>query len=214
MSRDKESKSENRRPYRKTPSYKKLSSGGSSLPQNRRVSEDYFGGFIEVAERRGTAFIRVSGLGTLQNGAPLRLYLQEAQEKGITEFFIDLGSCQGMDSTFMGLIGGLAMDMSETSGGMAILLNVGDYNHHLLHQLGVLELIDEGETSIPDDLEWERLNPSDATALDRAKLAYDAHQRLVQIHPANKARFLSFLKRLGKELFPFFKHTDENADGK
>ena len=185
------------------------SSSRAPLPSSRRVGADYYGGYIEIAETGPTSYIRVVGLGSLSNGTPLRTYIQDAKQRRFTEFIFDMAECQGMDSSFMGLIAGLALDMDELPSGMGILVNLDEYNRGLLRQLGLLDFIDEGEVEIPDDLEWFRLDPGEATALDRARLAYEAHEKLIHIRPENKNRFYSFLKKLGQELLPFMREDED-----
>ncbi|MDZ7815634.1 MAG: STAS domain-containing protein [Planctomycetota bacterium] len=189
-------------------------SSSAGLPSSRRVGADYYGGYIEIAETGNTCYIKVVGLGSLSNGTPLRTYIQDAKQRKFREFIFDMAECRGMDSSFMGLIAGLAMDMDELPGGMGILVNLDEYNRGLLRQLGLLEFIDEGEVEIPPDLEWFRLDPGEATALDRARLAYDAHEKLIRIRPENKNRFYSFLKKLGQELLPFMRDDEDEEDKK
>ncbi|MFA4985140.1 MAG: STAS domain-containing protein [Candidatus Brocadiia bacterium] len=180
-------------------------SGRMSLPEYRRVSDDFYGGYMETARKDTTLYVRVLGLGSLSSGAPLRNLIKDCLADGCDEFIFDLSSCQGMDSTFMGILAGLSLDLHEGDGGMVMLLGMSDYNRHLLVQLGVLELLDEGDAELPSDLEWVRLDPSAASALDRAKSAYEAHNRLIHIKPENRQRFADFLVRLGHDLFPFLR---------
>ncbi|GAB4157204.1 MAG: hypothetical protein Kow00107_06540 [Planctomycetota bacterium] len=183
------------------------------MPESRRVGDDYFGGIIEVAEEGACCFIRVRGLGSLSVGAPLRLYLEEAKQRGFTEFIFDLNECQGMDSSFMGLIAALSLDMQDTPAGFVLLVGLSDYNRSLLRQLGLHDFVDEGHADIPSKAHWTKLDPSSATALDRARLAYEAHGKLIEIRPENRNRFYEFLKRLGHDLLPFLKH-DKDSDSK
>jgi anti-anti-sigma regulatory factor len=142
--------------------------------------------------------------------APLRLYLEEAKTRGFIEFIFDMADCQGMDSSFMGMIGGLSLDMERVPGAFVMLVALSDYNRHLLRQLGLHDFIDEGEVEIPRSIQWTRLDPAGATALDRARLAYEAHGRLVEIKPENRSRFYEFVKRLVQELLPFLKNEKED----
>ncbi len=184
-------------------------SARAPLPESRRIGDDYYGGIIEVAEAGPTCYIHVIGLGSLNIAAPLRLYLEEAKNRGFIEFIFDMADCQGMDSSFMGMIGGLSLDMERVPGAFVMLVSLSEYNRHLLRQLGLHDFIDEGEVEIPLGIPWTRLDPAAATALDRARLAYEAHGKLVEIKPENRSRFYDFLKRLGQELLPFLKNEKE-----
>ncbi len=53
--------------------------------------------------------VRVVGRGTFQNGQPLRRYAQDMLTQGCDQFFVDLNQCQGMDSTFLGVLAGIGL---------------------------------------------------------------------------------------------------------
>ncbi len=182
------------------------STGSGDLPPDRRIAEDYYGGVVEVAENGGVCYVRVAGNGTLVNGAPLRHWLDDCRRSGATQFVVDLSGCFGMDSSFMGLLTGLILYMSETPGGMVLFVGIGDYPRKQLRDLGVLDYFTEGEIDFPPSLAWERLDPASSTSLDRARLAQYAHTELIKASPEkNRSRFTGFLTRLGRELFPFLR---------
>lgn len=196
-----------------SPSQMNRSNSRTNLPDSRRLGEDFYGGRIEYAESGHSCYIRVIGLGTLQNGSSLRAYLKEAKQRGMLEYVFDLERCQGMDSSFMGLLAGIALDMGETAKGIAMLINVDEYNRGLLNQLGVLELISEGTADIPGNAVWVSLDPQDATALDRARMAIDSHDTLTRIKPENRHRFEALLKRLKDEFMGFLRSRSKRAEG-
>ena len=67
---------------------------------------------ISVGRTNGDVHVRIAGRGTFQNGQPLRRYAVEMIGKGVRQFVVDLGACEGMDSTFLGVLAGFGMRLN------------------------------------------------------------------------------------------------------
>lgn len=153
-------------------------------------------------------YIRVVGRGTFQNGQPLRRAALELVEKGAKRYFVDLGGCDGMDSTFLGVLAGIGLRLKQqNSGGHLNVLNVGRRNLELLQTLGLDRLFgvdSTGDFAAPAAVAWQRLPDSDIAQLqkpldknDTADLMLEAHNNLIQADGRNQAKFkdlTSFLR--------------------
>ena len=64
---------------------------------------------ISVGQGNGDVHVHVAGRGTFQNGQPLRRYAVEMIGQGARQFVVDLGQCEGMDSTFLGVLAGIGL---------------------------------------------------------------------------------------------------------
>ena len=120
---------------------------------------------------------------------------------------IDLESCAGMDSTFMGTLAGLASRLSE-KGGIVQVANAGDKNKTSLEDLG-LDFLMEIE---PEEAIWKDVEEK-AKDLLKTKVAgmksgselhsrhvLEAHEILSDANEGNRAKFSGVVKMLGDEI--------------
>jgi anti-anti-sigma factor len=147
--------------------------------------------------------IRVVGRGTFQNGQPLRQFALAMIEKGATQCIVDLGACDGMDSTFLGVLAGIGLRLNQHNGHRRMCVaNVSQRNLELLQTLGLDRLFTiqpAGQApayEAPAGAVFERLPDSDLTAgrkpldkNDTANLMLEAHDNLIQADTRNLAKF-------------------------
>jgi anti-sigma B factor antagonist len=152
----------------------------------------------------GEIYIRVVGRGTFQNSQPLRRFADEMIESGCRDFVIDLAQCQGMDSTFLGVLAGVGLRLKHDALGGAIhVIHASDSQRDLMHTLGLdrlfrVETDDQfaaAHAPNPDE-DFELLPETDLTNLshaasrdDVAELMLEAHDDLVRTDASNRDRF-------------------------
>src|SRR5258708_34176456 len=91
---------------------------------------------ISVGCVNNRVYARVVGRGTFQNSQPLRQFAQEKIDQGQEEFVIDLGPCQGMDSTFLGMLAGIGLRLRQNGPTASIhIVNINTHNLDLLRRL-------------------------------------------------------------------------------
>ena len=166
---------------------------------------------ISVGCVNNRVYARVVGRGTFQNSQPLRQFALEKIDQGQEEFVIDLGPCQGMDSTFLGMLAGIGLRLRQNGPTASIhIVNINARNMDLLQTLGLdrLFLINADAPASPSDAEYHRLPDTDITQLkhslnkdETADLMIEAHDNLVRIDQRNTPRF--------KELARFLRETVE-----
>jgi anti-anti-sigma regulatory factor len=167
---------------------------------------------ISVGVANEAVHIRVVGRGTFQNGQPLRRYALEMIERGTRQFIVDLGECDGMDSTFLGVLAGIGLRLTQNGrAGRIKVANVGQRNLELLQTLGLDRLFgmdqSEGRNLRYEEsagIAFQRLPDSDLTQLnkplnksDTADLMLEAHDNLIRADRRNLAKFkdlTSFLR--------------------
>jgi anti-anti-sigma regulatory factor len=142
---------------------------------------------------------RVVGRGTFQNSQPLHQFALERIDQGQDEFVIDLGPCQGMDSTFLGVLAVIGLRLRQSGPTAAIhIVNINQRNMEMLQTLGLDRLFStNGDVPTPPaGIDYHLLPDTDITKLkdplDKAKTAnlmIEAHEHLVQIDPRNTPRF-------------------------
>jgi hypothetical protein len=119
--------------------------------------------------------------------------------RGRRRFAIDFQECAGMDSTFLGVLAGVAIGLRKNSdGGSLVALRLAARNLELMRNLGLHRLvtIDPGAgTAVPECR--QALDPRTGSELESARLVLEAHENLVQADEANRTKFedvLTFLR--------------------
>src|SRR6185295_6867460 len=99
----------------------------------------------------GQVWVRVDGKGSHQNSRELKAFVLEkvATTRG-QRVIVDLASCTGMDSTFMGMLTCLAGRL-EDSGGALHVIHAAGRNGGLLRGLGLDQIftVDDHEEHLP-----------------------------------------------------------------
>lgn len=144
--------------------------------------------------------VRIEGRACFQNSACLRDFISEMLRQGKKRFVLDFQNCASMDSTFLGVLAGAALELRKTSPGASLVLaRVGQRNLELIRNLGLHRLltVDAGDFSMSFNKCDTALHCAARTELDNAKLVLEAHENLVSADEANRAKFqdvMSFLK--------------------
>lgn len=144
--------------------------------------------------------IRIDGRASFQNSACVRDFVTEMLRRGRTRFVIDFKNCASMDSTFLGVLAGAAIELRKpATNGSLVAARVGQRNLELLRSLGLHRLmtLDPGPeapavTGFQTTLDCEK-----KSEVETARLVLEAHENLVRADEANRAKFqdvLSFLR--------------------
>ena len=182
---------------------------------------------ISVGLADNEAYVRVVGRGTFQNGQPLRRYALDMIERGVARFVIDLGGCDGMDSTFLGVLAGIGLRLTQNGrAGQVRIANLSPRNTELLQTLGldrlfVMGAMNAGEAPIepPAGIVMQRLPDSDITRLgkplskgDTAGLMLEAHESLIRADQRNSAKFKDLTTFLREKVDPARSGVDKDSD--
>lgn len=121
---------------------------------------------------------------------------------------IDLHSCTGMDSTFMGMLAGLAMRLTKQSdGGRLEIAGASEKNLASLEDLGLNALMEINPGSAPWLVAVEsirgHLQPWTGASLnprERSQEVLEAHKILSSTNEENAGKFENVVQLLEKEL--------------
>ena len=144
--------------------------------------------------------VRIEGRACFQNSACLRDFIAEMVRQGKTRFVLDFLHCASMDSTFLGVLAGAAIELRKIApAGSLVLARVGPRNLELIRNLGLHRLltVDAGDFPMNFDKCDTALQCADRTELENARLVLEAHENLVSVDEANRTKFqdvLAFLK--------------------
>jgi anti-anti-sigma factor len=145
--------------------------------------------------------VRVEGRACYANSVSLQDFLTEMTGQGKTRFVMDFQGCTSMDSTFLGVLAGAALELRKRKPpGSLVLCRVAHRNLELLRNLGLHRLltIDAGDFPMDFGLGAAALDAAPARSeLENARLVLEAHENLVATDPANQSKFqdvLAFLR--------------------
>ncbi len=164
---------------------------------------------VWVAIHKQVALVRVEGRGSFKSSTALKEFGRTAIGAGCVKAVLDMGSCVGMDSTFMGTLAGLATRLRQRENGGMVLLNLNPRVRGLVATLGLDRLVEAYETgSTPESLQGLAALSDQLRALDTDPAARDvitrtmieAHEHLVELTPENLPRFKDVLTYLREDL--------------
>lgn len=144
--------------------------------------------------------IRIRGRASFANSGSLREFISEMIGQGKRRFVVDFGACTGMDSTFLGVLAGLALDLRKSDPrGTVVFCRLGNRNLELVRNLGLhrLATVDLGDELLPPGDAAEPLAAKKMGELENARMCLEAHENLVEADQANQEKFqdvLVFLK--------------------
>jgi len=158
-----------------------------------------------------TAFIKVEGKGTYNVAPELKKFCFDQISRGVCNIILDMNDCATMDSTFMGVMAGIAMRLRDLQEHTFVVINLTPKTKDLLEVLGLSNLIDcylkeEVEEEVSEKLskqenfeDGEQLNPLKDKAVT-AKVMLKAHQDLIKADNNNQLKFENVINYLSKEV--------------
>ncbi len=153
---------------------------------------------LDVAIQGPDAYVRVSGRGSFKGGPALKQFGTAALERGCRRIIVEMTACVGMDSTFMGVLAGLAL-MARKKSGVVIMRGVSDKNAGLIRTLGLSQLVTmESASAGPAPTGNTLSTTTDKLTLTETMLS--AHETLVGVSADNLPKFKDVLAYLKEDL--------------
>ncbi len=169
------------------------------MPENETGRSGVF-----VALNGCRAFVALRGRSTFKEATSLKRFGITAMERGATELVVDAAECRAMDSTFIGVLVNLALQLQKRGDGRLHLLRVSEDLAENLKTLGADRVIAIGgndrrapATSGPDSL-----SPlaDDESPIEKAETAVEAHERLMALSAENIERFRDVVAFLHEDM--------------
>jgi anti-anti-sigma factor len=140
--------------------------------------------------------VQIAGKANYLNCNAFREFIGKMLSDGKTQFVIDFSGCKGMDSTFLGILAGTALELrGQTPPGVFVICNLGERNYELICNLGLQNLLTIGDDLAQDnEAEFSELKNAE---VDDAKSVLEAHENLVRADDENAAKFqdvIAFLR--------------------
>ncbi len=140
--------------------------------------------------------VRIKGRGSYQNCRSLADFFKQTVASGLKHFIVDFAECTAMDSTFLGILAGTAIEIRRLSPpGYFIMLNLSERNLELIKNLG-LHMIASVETE-RKEVDGEPLTDIGTGKIQSTEVILKAHESLAEICKKNQEKFqdvISFLK--------------------
>ena len=140
--------------------------------------------------------VRIEGRASFLNSACLRDFVTQMVKSGKSRFVIDFLRCTSMDSTFLGVLAGFALELRKlTPKGSLVLTRMGQRNLELVRNLGLHKLltIDASDAGADADNCNTPLECADRDELENARLVLEAHENLVSADESNRGKFQDVL---------------------
>jgi anti-sigma B factor antagonist len=161
---------------------------------------------ISVFAGEKFACIRIAGRGDFTNSIEFTTLVRELRAAGYSYFVVDLSECSFLDSTFLGALATLGLQLTEDNhdhceSGIQ-LLNANARIVDLLECLGVIHLfkLAEGPLVSPEPTQSLPHTATKPTKEEVTRACLEAHRTLMEINPANVPRFKDVAQFLAEDL--------------
>ena len=140
--------------------------------------------------------VRINGKANYLNCNSFRDFIEQVISKGRHRILLDFEACRGMDSTFLGILAGTALELRQKDPpGELALCRLGERNHELILNLGLQNLLSLGEEA--DGELGESFDQLEDDEVSDAKKVLQAHENLADADAGNRAKFqdvIAFLR--------------------
>jgi anti-anti-sigma factor len=139
--------------------------------------------------------VQVNGKANYLNCNAFREFIEKVIAGGSRKLFIDFENCKGMDSTFLGILAGTAIQLRKlTPAGELIVGNLSERNYELICNLGLQNLLTISKDQAAASKTFDALKNQEVSD---AKNILKAHENLTDADQGNVDKFqdvISFLR--------------------
>lgn len=139
--------------------------------------------------------VKVNGKANYLNCNAFREFVETVIARGCRKLFIGFEGCKGMDSTFLGILAGTAIQLRKlTPVGELVVGNLSERNHELICNLGLQNLLTVAKDQTAAS---ESFDPLQNQEVSDAKNILKAHENLTAADQDNVAKFqdvIAFLR--------------------
>ena len=161
---------------------------------------------MTVAVEPPNAFVKITGRAAVEGARDFKALVLRLTTEGVRHFVLELGECPLMDSTFSGVLAGLAVapstDRARFESKRFTVVNANERVTDLLDNLGVLPLIGRMESNqvLPRPGAAVELTLSHHSRTEVTACCLEAHRILMALKPENVAKFRSVEQVLAAQL--------------
>ncbi len=154
---------------------------------------------ILIANKDGVYNIKVDGRATHECTPPLRNLAKDLEQTAFKKICVDLKTCTGMDSTFMGILTMLVL-RAKKIGAEMVIFNASEFSVSLLHGLGIKKLFSfsTGDMDVSGAVAPAAAPVDDK--IENAKMVLEAHKTLMEADESNVKKFEKVVEFTQKDL--------------
>ena len=147
------------------------------------------------------AFVRVFQKASFLNCAPLRSFFEECLVVGRRNYVVDFQECSSMDSTFLGILVGLAMKLRKfEDDGRLTLINLKDRNLETVRNLGIHKIAYVNPDDLSsDERELNDLESNEGRESVGSETICQAHKTLMELNERNSKMFCDVVNFLEQQ---------------
>ncbi|MBL6827035.1 MAG: STAS domain-containing protein, partial [Opitutales bacterium] len=149
------------------------------------------------------AVLQVLKKASYTNCEPVRKFFDRKFKAGQRSFIVDFANCTSVDSTFLGILVRLALNLrnSEDSGKLA-LINLTGRNLETVKNLGIHRIAEISSHAVESITELESLSEKNQCETACSKTIYEAHKTLMNLNEKNLRMFCDVVSFLEQETEP------------
>jgi anti-sigma B factor antagonist len=165
---------------------------------------------VQVARDGAVVYIRVSGAGSFKVSPALKQFGSAVIDQGADRIVVDMASCTSMDSTFMGVLAGMALRLLRQGKSRIALCSLRPLVASRLRALGLERVMDVAETAAHEKAPAAFPLEDSLSSLDQGASARDrrlhletslaAHEALSGLCPENVGKFKDVLAFLREDM--------------
>ena len=148
--------------------------------------------------------VQVNGKANYLNCNAFRQFIEKVIAGGSRKLFIDFEDCKGMDSTFLGILAGTAIQLRKlTPVGELIVGNLSERNYELICNLGLQNLLTISKDQVAASKTFDALKNQEVSD---AKNILKAHENLTAADQENAGKFQDVIAFLRNQVDKQDKH--------
>ena len=155
----------------------------------------------KVCATNNEVYVQILEKASYLNCAPLRSFLHEMVNEGNRVFVVDFQNCSSMDSTFLGILVGLALQLRKfQDGGNLTLLNLIGRNLETVENLGIHKIATVSSEFVSNTNELDELKVKSKSDKASPELIYKAHKTLLDLNEKNSKIFKDVVNYLEQKV--------------
>ncbi|RMD74307.1 MAG: anti-sigma factor antagonist [Lentisphaerae bacterium] len=161
---------------------------------------------LEAATSENELAFRIIGRATFACCLTFREYARQLVSGKFNEIYLDLSQCTGMDSTFMGVIAMICLELRRSWPDKKLkVASASETNKKLLDEVGLSNFIEHIE-SFNQPMQWVQLFPCEdeqkpqVLTREDGQLILEAHKTLMGLSEENVKKFDQVVKTIENDL--------------
>ena len=143
--------------------------------------------------------VKAIGRATFECVAPLRALAKELDTADFKQVDVDLADCQGMDSTYMGVLAMIALRAKKINAVISIY-NASELNKNQLYGLGLKRLFQFTEGTVEMGERTAAGTNAPVDKITHATTVLEAHKTLMDVDQDNVEKFEKVVDYVQKDL--------------